>query len=139
MSMLSQDDTAVPVSIKRAARNLTVMPTAYPEEFLDEQWIRRVALTAVEIIHGRRPMLQIKKLISAEVELSLRTKQEINQRRRMPSATIAIGTVHQSQPLPLVIEASAVLLYSGRAFPIALRFEKISERWLLLHIDIGPH
>lgn len=103
--------------------------------------IRNLAVCAVEAVDGVRPIEQFAGLITREVSLALSLRRQLRQerhtsyrdrRRRVPCP----GAVSISQPSAGVVEAAIVVTTDGRSFAVAMRLERVRERWRATHLTV---
>ncbi|SOD93669.1 Rv3235 family protein [Blastococcus haudaquaticus] len=97
---------------------------------------RRLIVCALEALTGRRPLTQVRSMVSLGVFTAL------SQGRRPRwctegSAPLLVGPVHVCEPVDGVAEISAVVRRGGRAHAVAARLEGIDGRWRCTALQIG--
>jgi Family of unknown function (DUF6459) len=97
---------------------------------------RRLLVTALEALAGRRPMSQLQPLTSHGVWTAVSRG---TRPRWCADATspLVLGPVHVCEPVDGVAEISAVARRSGRAHAVAARLEGIDGRWRCTALQIG--
>jgi hypothetical protein len=97
---------------------------------------RRLLMTTLEALAGRRPLGQLGPLVAPGVFTALAG----GRRPRWcteGSAPIVVGRVHVCEPVDGVAEVSAVAHRAGRAHAVAARLEGIDGRWRCTALQIG--
>lgn len=89
-----------------------------------ERWAKAFILRAIEILGGRRPLLQIAR------NTHRHTFNDIANRVGAFKELPRVKRIHQSYPIDGVIEVTAILSFPKRARALALRFEGVDGRWL---------
>jgi hypothetical protein len=97
---------------------------------------RRLVTLTLEAFAGRRPVAQLKQLVSAGLFTAL------SERRRPRwctegTAPLLISSVRVCEPVDGVAEVSAVVRRGGRAHAVAARLEGIDGRWRCTALQIG--
>ena len=138
----------VPVASVQGTLALDLSPRHAPPELPEdiepdqrgplEQWVRRYAQAAVEIVGGDRPASQLLRWTSAAVYADLHRRAVLVARagghqpgvRRVQPVRPQVESVHTCFVSETVAEASARVRYGGRSRALALRFEKRRDRWV---------
>jgi hypothetical protein len=110
-----------------------------------EQWARRFAQAAVEIVGGDRPPSQLLRWTTAEVYADLHRRAMLVARAggHVPGAGRVIPvrpqvrSVHTSFVAPTVAETSIHVRYGERSRAVAARFEQRKGRWLCTALDFS--
>ncbi|MGY1604156.1 Rv3235 family protein [Geodermatophilus sp. SYSU D00815] len=97
---------------------------------------RRLLVTALEALAGRRPMSQLRPLISHGVWTAL-SRGHRPRWCTVGTAPLVLGPVHVCEPVDGVAEISAVARRGGRAHALAARLEGIDGRWRCTALQIG--
>jgi hypothetical protein len=97
---------------------------------------RRLVTLTLEAFAGRRPVGQLRPLVSPGVFVAL------SERPRPRwctegTAPLLVAPVHVCEPVDGVAEVSAVARRGGRAHAIAARLEGIDGRWRCTALQIG--
>ena len=97
---------------------------------------RRLIICTLEALTGRRPLTQVRSMVSLGVFTAL------SQGRRPRwctegSAPLLVGPVHVCEPVDGVAEISAVVRRGGRAHAVGARLEGIDGRWRCTALQIG--
>jgi hypothetical protein len=97
---------------------------------------RRLIMTTLEALAGRRPMTQLQPLTTFGVFTAL---SHGNRPRWCAEGTapLVVGPVHVCEPVDGVAEISAVARRAGRAHAVAARLEGIDGRWRCTALQIG--
>ena len=105
-------------------KDFAPIPTA--SEHLPEitQWVQRYVLTAVEIVGGRTPAMQLARWSHRRVFLEL--LEHANSRERPPK----IRKIYLQEPIDGVVEGTVTLRFGERVRSLILRFEGVDQRWL---------
>jgi hypothetical protein len=110
-----------------------------------EQWARRFAQAAVEIVGGDRPASQLLRWTSGEVYADLHRRAVLVARagghapgagRVMPVRPHVVS-VHTAFVAPHVAETSIHVRYGERSRAVAARFEQRRGRWLCTALDFS--
>lgn len=111
------------------------------------EWVARMARAVAEVGAGERPAGQLTRWVERN-QLRLLAARGAAVARH-PSSRGTAATAHRARGLqqvrsirlcpiiPGVVETSAVLVGAERARAVAMRFEFISERWLLTAFSLG--
>lgn len=99
-----------------------------------ERLVRSLAMSAIEIIHGTRPLDQISAWITGAVaaELSLRRSLQSQRdvvaqdNRRVPHA---LGSTMTTRPADGVVEGVAIIHSRVRTRAVTIRLESLDNRW----------
>lgn len=106
-----------------------------------DKLIKKLALNAVEIIEGARPIDQIGALITSEVSASLELRIALNRARRAVARDsrqyphVARLSVLKT-PMDGVFEATVMVHSRVRSRAVALRLESIDNRWRATNISV---
>jgi hypothetical protein len=97
---------------------------------------RRLITSTLEAFAGRRPVAQLKPLVSPGLFTAL------SERRRPRwcsegTAPMLVSSVRVCEPVDGVVEVSAVVHRGGRAHAVAARLEGIDGRWRCTALQIG--
>jgi uncharacterized protein DUF6459 len=97
---------------------------------------RRLVTLTLEAFAGRRPVTQLKPLVSPGLFTAL------SERRRPRwcsegTAPLLVSSVRVCEPVDGVAEVSAVVRRGGRAHAVAARLEGIDGRWRCTALQIG--
>jgi hypothetical protein len=110
-----------------------------------EQWARRYAQAAVEIVGGDRPVTQLLRWSSREVYLDLERRAQLvaragghraGQGRVQPVRAKVLG-VHSCFLTAEVVEVSAHVRYGERSRALAARFERRNQRWCCTALEFA--
>ncbi len=80
----------------------------------------------LEALDGRRPLNQLRHVVSPKVYEALRTR--VN-RRPITHGPIRLRTARAGRPSPRVIEASGTVAWGGRILAVVARLEKRRTTW----------
>jgi hypothetical protein len=110
-----------------------------------EQWSRRYAQAAVEIVGGDRPVSQLLRWTSREVYADLERRAQLvaragghrpGQARVQPVRPKVVG-VRTCFVAPDIVEAGLHVRYGDRSRALAARFELRSGRWVCTALDFA--
>jgi hypothetical protein len=110
-----------------------------------DEWARRFAQAAVEIVGGDRPVSQLLRWTDREVYADLQRRALLvaragghvpGQARVQPSSPRVLS-VHTAFVADDVIEASAHVKYGQRSRAVATRFELRAGRWLCTALEFA--
>ena len=110
-----------------------------------EQWSRRYAQAAVEIVGGDRPVSQLLRWTSPRVYDDLARRAHLVARAagrrpghdRVQAVRPQVLGVHTSFVAPDVAEVSAHVRYGERSRALAIRFEHRGDRWLCVALEFA--
>ena len=110
-----------------------------------EQWSRRYAQAAVEIVGGDRPVSQLLRWTLPEVYDDLRRRTMLVARAgghqpglaRVQPVQPRVLSVHTCFIRPDAVEASVHVRYGQRSRALAARFERIQQRWVCAALDFS--
>lgn len=124
-------------------------PTS-PDRLPDPREVAGAVVQAVvEVLAGTRPAGQLVRWLSADVYAALQRRAALAARlRRPPTSALArqepapvrravVRSVHTTEPVPGVVEASAVVVDRGRVRAVALRLEGLDGRWRATALEMG--
>ena len=103
-----------------------------------EVWVTRVAIACLEIIHGKRSVVQIRRIASHRVAQDLVIKQSVlaNKKKWQP---ISIEKVRFSPGVKGSAEVSINFNHESRIYPMAMNFALTKDGWKIQACEIGPH
>ena len=104
-----------------------------------EEWVRRIAIACLEVVHGRRNVGQLKSITTARVSQTLMIRHSVQMKRKQPINKFLVGRIRMCQPQPHAIEASTTFHLGDKAYPLALRLESAVNGWKITACEIGPH
>jgi hypothetical protein len=110
-----------------------------------EQWVRRFAQAAVEIVGGDRPVGQLLRWTTSTVYQDLQRRALLVARAgghqpgvaRVQPVRPQVRSVHTRFVTPTVAEASIHVRYGERSRAVAARFEQRRGRWLCTALDFS--
>ncbi|UYG15719.1 Rv3235 family protein [Brachybacterium huguangmaarense] len=110
-----------------------------------ERMVESVARFAVEIIRDQRPVATLSRLVTPEITTMLERRAHLTRRLRATSASavralpsrVVLRGVRTCVVNETTVEASAVLLETGRARFIAMRWELRPRGWKVTVLEIG--
>ncbi|MEY4322669.1 MAG: hypothetical protein RL410_450 [Actinomycetota bacterium] len=102
-----------------------------------QEWLQRVIVACIEVVHGKRNIVHVKNVVSAKVAASLTFRATLHAQRKFGQITIA--SIRASCPRTGCAEVSATFMLNQRGYPIALRVERIATGWLVTALEMGPH
>jgi hypothetical protein len=122
-----------------------VVPIGRHRRHSAEEWARRFAQAAVEIVGGNRPPSQLLRWTSRSVYADLERRALLVARAgghtpgqgRVQPVTPRVRSVHTSFVSPDVVEASVHATYGPRSRAVAARFELRKGRWLCTALEFA--
>lgn len=110
-----------------------------------EEWARRFAQAAVEIVGGDRPVSQLLRWTLPDVYDDLRRRTALVARAgghqpglaRVQPVRPRVLSVHTCFLRPDAVEASIHVRYGERSRALAARFERIEQRWICSALDFA--
>ena len=145
--------TAVPVASYQGTLALDLEPSRDPGLHLVvasrhdevEQWARRFAQAAVEIVGGDRPASQLLRWTTGEVYADLHRRAVLVARAagqrpgagRLLPVRPQVLSVHTAFVTESAAEASIHVRYGERSRAVAARFEQRRVRWLCTALDFA--
>jgi len=144
--------TAVPVSSIQGTFSFDLEAALDPPrvprtgvEIEVEQWARRFAQAAVEIVGGDRPAGQLLRWTTGEVYADLRRRAVLVARAgghtpgagRVTAVRPQVLSVHSTFVGVQAVESSIHVRYGERSRAVAARFERRRGRWLCTALDFS--
>lgn len=106
------------------------MPTSIDELPDGDRWTKAYVISTVEILAGRRPIIQISRSTHRFTYNNLaRRAGSLNELPR-------IMRIHRNQPIEGVIELTATLAFKDRVRALIARFEGVDRRWLCTEFEL---
>ncbi|MEB4615659.1 Rv3235 family protein, partial [Leucobacter sp. M11] len=95
---------------------------------------RHLALAAIEVVEGLRPLEQLSAWISGPVARALAVRRELREQRRVVygdtrRAPHALGRARVTHPCDGIVEAVVVVHSKARSLAVTVRLESIDHRW----------
>ncbi len=159
MSPMSDDvvpiRVPVPVAITQGTLALDLQPRLEPptatlpigrqRRHSIEEWVRRFAQAAVEIVGGDRPPSQLLRWTSRAVYADLERRALLVARAgshlpgaaRVQPVTPRVRSIHTSFLGPEIVEASVHASYGARSRAVAARFELRTNRWVCTALEFA--
>lgn len=129
-----------PASGSATAMRVRPAPATAADELPDpRRWTARLARSALECLHGRRPLQQLVRWTAEPVYRDL-ARRAIAQ-DEAPAVRPRIRALRVCRVTPTVAEASVVVQWGGAARAVAVRLEADDGRWLCTAFDLvepGP-
>lgn len=143
LAMLPRREPPAPAG--EALAGATVVPIDRRQRAVIEEWTRRFAQAAVEIVGGDRPVSQLLRWTVPEVYDDLRRRALLVARAggHQPGLALVqpvrprVLTVHTCFIRPDAVEASVHVKYGERSRALAARFERIQQRWVCSALDFS--
>ncbi|MDO5504039.1 MAG: Rv3235 family protein [Actinomycetia bacterium] len=102
---------------------------------------RPLAQALIEVIAGRRPVIQLLRWSSPTVYAALTAQAAVAHRRRLGQSRmpmrLTVRRVIVSQPQPDVTELAIVVIDGARVRAIALSLRGHDERWIIEALQVG--
>lgn len=103
-------------------------------------WASSLALAAVEVVRGRRPIGQLSRWVT-EDQLDRLARTAARSPRRVATAArpvlqARVQSVRVQFPIREVAEAAVHVRIGPRSVPVALRLDAIYDRWLATALDL---
>lgn len=123
----------------------SVVPIGRHRRHSAEEWARRFAQAAVEIVGGDRPPSQLLRWTSKTVYADLERRALLVARAgghapgqgRVQPVTPRVRSVHTSFVAPDVVEASVHASFDHRSRAVAARFELRDNRWICTALEFA--
>jgi ribosomal protein L35AE/L33A len=103
-----------------------------------EVWVARVAAACLEIIHGKRSLVQIRRISSHRVAQDLVIKQSVLAKKKEWGA-ISIQKVRFAPGTKGSAEVSINFVHDSKVYPMAMNFGQTKNGWRIDACEIGPH
>lgn len=134
-----------PVAAGDACPGATVVAIDRRQRAVVEEWSRRFAQAAVEIVGGDRPVSQLLRWTLPEVYDDLRRRAQLVARAgghqpglaRVQPVRPRVLSVHTCFIRPDAVEAAVHVKYGERSRALAARFERIEQRWVCAALDFS--
>lgn len=106
------------------------MPTSIDELPNGDKWSKAYVISAIEILAGRRSVIQISRFTHRFIYNNLaRRAGSLDELPR-------IMRIHRNQPIEGVIELTATLAFKNRVRALIARFEGVDRRWLCTEFEL---
>jgi hypothetical protein len=92
----------------------------------------RLANGYVDVLHGRRPPIQLTRFATADGSACLHRELA---GRPEPGRQVRLQSLHVSEPVPGVAEAAAVLTAADQVWAVAFRLENRDGQWRCAHFE----
>lgn len=106
------------------------VPTSVSELPNGERWTQAYIISAIEILAGHRPIIQISRNTHRFIYNNL------VKRAGSFSELPKIRRIHRNQPIEGVIELTATLAFKVRVRALVARFEGVDGKWLCTEFDL---
>ena len=100
------------------------IPTPISELPDINRWTRAYVITAIEVIAGRRSIVQLARSTHRFTYNEIASK--LGSFRELPR----VQRIHRSQPIEGVVELTVTLKFEKRVRALAARFEGVDRRWI---------
>lgn len=114
-----------------------------PDPLLPEagSWAASLALAAVEVVRGRRPIGQLSRWVTEDqleqlARLAARSPRTIAPLPGRPVVQARVQSARAQYPSPDVAEAAVHVRIGHRSVPVALRLDAVYDRWLATALDL---
>lgn len=106
------------------------LPTGIEELPDAERWSQAYVISVIEILAGRRPVIQISRSTHRFIYNNL--VKRAGSLNELPK----IMRIHRNQPIEGVIELTATLAFKHRVRALMARFEGVDRRWLCTEFEL---
>jgi hypothetical protein len=103
-----------------------------------KQWVARIAIACIEVIHGKRSVNQMRKICSNRVSQDLLIKQSVLSTKKNWNS-VRILKVNFSPGIKDSVEVSINFEYEDRVYPMAMNLSQTKDGWRINACEIGPH
>lgn len=107
-------------------------------EFPPDQWVARIALACIEVLHSKRSVAQIRKICSHRVAQDLLIKQSVLSARKN-WGSVRILKVKYAIGIKDSVEVTINFEHQTKIYPMALNLSQTKEGWKIQACEIGPH
>jgi len=143
LALLPRSEPPIPEG--EAHTGATVVAIDRRQRAVVEEWTRRFAQAAVEIVGGDRPVSQLLRWTLPEVYDDLRRRALLVARAgghqpglaRVQPVRPRVLSVHTCFVRPDAVEAAVHVRYGARSRALAARFERIEQRWICSALDFS--
>ncbi len=113
--------------------------TDEPEmEYPPKDWVARIAIACIEVIHGKRSVNQMRKICTNRVSQDLLIKQSVLSKRKQWSQA-RIVKVKFANGVKESAEVSINFEYESKIYPMAMNLSLTKDGWRINACEIGPH
>ena len=108
-----------------------------PEPRPPTEWVQRVAVVLLEVVHRKRPLNQLRGVASPRVidQLGMRRQVVLARAAQEP---LRVTSVRVSPNSARTMEVGVTYSRGERFFPMALRLELTKQGWLATACELGP-
>ncbi|RHW27714.1 hypothetical protein D0Z08_08630 [Nocardioides immobilis] len=143
LALLPRSEPPIPEG--EAHTGATVVAIDRRQRAVVEEWTRRFAQAAVEIVGGDRPVSQLLRWTLPDVYDDLRRRALLVARAgghqpglaRVQPVRPRVLSVHTCFVRPDAVEAAVHVRYGARSRALAARFERIEQRWICAALDFS--
>jgi hypothetical protein len=107
-------------------------------DYPPKQWVARIAIACIEVIHGKRSVNQMRKICSNRVSQDLLIKQSVLSTKKNWNS-VRILKVNFSPGIKDSVEVSINFEYEDRVYPMAMNLSQTKDGWRINACEIGPH
>ena len=106
------------------------IPTSLDELPNGDRWTQAYIISAIEILAGRRPAIQLSRSTHRFIYNSL--VRRAGSLRELPK----IKRIHRNKPIEGVVEVTATLAFQNRVRALVARFEGVDRKWLCTEFEL---
>jgi hypothetical protein len=107
-------------------------------QYPPKQWVARIALACIEVIHGKRSVNQMRKICSNRVSQDLLIKQSVLSGKKTWNS-VRILKINFSPGIKDSVEVTINFEYGERIYPMAMNLNQTKDGWRINACEIGPH
>lgn len=103
-----------------------------------KEWVARIALACIEVLHGKRNVEQMRKICANRVSQGLLIKQSVLSARKN-WGTVKILKIKFAPGLKDSVEVTINFEHKEKIYPMAMNLAMTKEGWRINACEIGPH
>ena len=108
------------------------------QEYPPKDWVARIAIACIEVLHGKRSVAQMRRICSHRVAKNLEIKQSVLSGRKA-WGPVRIVKIRFSEGLKDSVEVTINFEYENKVYPMAMNLVNSKEGWKINACEIGPH
>ncbi len=109
-----------------------------PLETPPKEWVARIAVACIEVLHGKRNVEQMRKICSNRVSQSLLIKQSVLSARKN-WGSVRILKIKFSPGIKDSVEVTINFEHKDKVYPMAMNLGMTKDGWRINACEIGPH
>jgi hypothetical protein len=109
-----------------------------PLETPPKEWVARIAVACIEVLHGKRNVEQMRKICANRVSQGLLIKQSVLSARKNWGA-VRILKIKFAPGIKDSVEVTINFEHKEKVYPMAMNLALTKDGWRINACEIGPH